>query len=392
MTSELIQMQAPQGVPLSTLFEEVSDPLLPPKRTSEMLAHFSDEVFDKRPESHLSRMLKILLGDSGTGQLRKRYTYAHLSTFLLTARYLDLDKFYAETFGLKRFVRERLDLDVYNDAATDEEWEAIDAADASYRSRVQALGTALGWAGTPTGMALAAFAVLGEECRIYESYEFLDNAEAYSSSVAATTNSYGDLEQYTYGELNNRTYASLEGEGLFHPRVVGSRGEFIVRPLRDVTAEERYHLIRVLSRLKPAEALLTIDSRPARIATPVNAARAVASSTYWHVQRQVQTGADVAEYYAVPSVGEPAEQPRVAFSQYQGEAWNYNGDTVTITSYVEDEEGVKVQEPNFERIVDDYTQTPQDFRPENALTSPEKVLLGRYASDGIMSAPAVVRL
>lgn len=389
MASELLAMQAPQGVPRSNFFEVVTDPLLPPQRTQEMLAHFYDEVYDLDAESHLVRLLKVILGDTGTGQLRKRYTYAHLSHFLLTAHYNDLDQLYAEVLGLKRLIRERLMLDPYLDAATAEEWEAINTADASYRARVEAFSHALTMAGTPSGMVLAATAVLGEDCRVYESYSFLDDAEAYADVVAATTNTYGDLEAYTYGELDGRTYAELEGHSGFTGRLPGSRGEFIVRPLREVTAEERRALTLALGRLKPAEALMTIDARPGAVHTQVPVARAFAASSYWHIRQEVQVAPENRAFYDRASDTEPVEQPRPAFSAYQGEAWSYNADVVTIESSLEDAEGNVVQAINYDRL--NTGSSTVDYLPEQALTSPSDILMGRYVSDGVLAAPPAVR-
>lgn len=392
MTAELLAMQAPNGVPRSTLFETVSDPLLPPSKTTDMLAHFFEDIYDLRSESHLSRLLKILLGDTGTGQLRKRYTYAHLSQFILTAHYNDLDRLYASVFGLGRFLRERLTFDPYSEAATDEEWEAIDAADAAYRNRVEAFSRAIQWAGTPNGMVMAAMAVLGEECRVYESYTFQDDSDVYAESGAISANTYGDLEAYRYGDLDGRTYAALEGDSLYTGRLPNSRGEFIIRPLRDVTPEERYHLTKVLSRLKPAEALMSIDPRPASLHTPVAVARASASSSYWHVQSRVQIDPDKAALYdrVDPlAVQVPQEQPKYAFSSYQGEAWSYNSDVVSIEAYSEDDSGAVVQAINYERLA-----TPsgtRDYSPDLSLQTPAEILMGRAVSDGVISTPVTAR-
>lgn len=390
MTAELLAMQAPKGVPRSTIFETVTDPLLPPQQTAEMLAHLHENVYDLSAESHLSRLLKIVLGDTGTGQLRKRYTYAHLSHFLLTAHYNDLDQMFAEVLGLKRFLRERLNIDVYLDAATDEEWEAINAADASYRARVEAFTHALSLAGTPSGMVIAASAIIGDEVQVYETYEFLDNQEVYSEAVEASQNTYADLEEFTYGELQGRTYAGLEGTPPYAGRTVMGRGEFIVRPLRGITDEERLHLTRALDRLKPAEALLTIDARPAEAFIPVPVARAVASSDYWHVQRHINIDPENAEFYARYTEGEPTQQPKMAFSQYQGEAWNYNADVVSVTSYVENADGSRAQDVNYERWTDEESHTI-DQTPDRALSDPATVLMGRYVSDGVLAAPVAVR-
>lgn len=358
MASELLAMQAPQGVPRSTFFETVTDPLLPPQRIDEMLAHFPDAIYDKRPESHVSRILKVLLGEAGTGQLRKRYTYAHLSQFIATMRYHDLDRFFSGIFGLKRFIRERIDIDAYRDAATDAEWEAINAADASYRSRLEAFTASLSMAATPSGLAMAATALLGAEVRIYETYEFLE----------------------------------MGGSLPFDSRLptAGARSEFVVRPLRTITAEEEYQLVRVLTRLKPADALMTIDTSLANTFIPLTPSRVATPSEYWHVRKEVSIEPDNAGFYTRYVEGEPVEQPRLAFSQYQGEAWNYNGEIVEVSSYVEDDDHVLVQSVNFDRYVD-HSGQPYDYTPAKALKDPTKILLGRHISDGILSAPIADR-
>ena len=357
MTAELLRMQAPQGLPRSNFFETVSDPLLPPQRIGEMLAHLPEEVYDKTHESHLIRLLKVILGDAGAGQVRKRYTYAHLSTFLATTHFHDLDRFFSGIFGLKRFIRETLDLDAYRDAATDAEWEAINAADASYRSRVMAFTDALSMAATPSGLAIAASAVLGDECRVYEVYEFDEMGVALPGVQTRLPN--------------------------------GGRNEFIVRPLRTIDAEEKFHLTRVLDRLKPADTLMTIDDAPATVTVPVPVTTASASSSYWHVQRKVWIEPEFAQYYPVYEKGVPVEQPKIAFSQYQGEAWNYNS-SASVVSYVEDEDGNRVQESNFERFVDDRGRV-NDYTPDLALKDPVSIMLGRHVSDGIMVTTAMDR-
>lgn len=390
MTAALLEMQAPQGIPRSTFFETITDPLLPPSTVPEMLAHFPDQVYDLSDESHLVRLMKVLLGDTGTGQLRKRYTYAHLSHFLLTIRYNDLDQLYAEVLGLRRFLRERLTIDPYNSAATDEEWEAINAADASYRARVEAFSRAIAMAGTPSGMVLAACAVLGTECRVYESYAFLDDFEAYSDVVDAVTYTYGDHEGTPYGDFDGRTYAEMEGSTGFQGRLPDSRGEFIVRPLRTITAEEQRALTLALGRIKPAEALLTIDARPGNVHIPVSASRASATSTYWHIQRRVLVPANRADLYDRYEEGLAVEQPKHAFSAYQGEEWTYNTDVVTVSSYVEDEDENVVQSDNYDRWTDS-TGTTYDSTPDLALTPAAQILLGRAVSDGVLTAPVAVR-
>lgn len=386
----LLAMQAPKGIPRSTVFDVVSDPLLPPSQTTQMLAHFYDQVYDLRPESHISRLMKVILGDTGTGQLRKRYTYAHLSQFLLTSHYDDLDQLYGSVFGFKRLFQERININVYTDTATDREWEAIDAADASYRSRIEAFSHSIAMAGTPDGMVMAANAVLGSECRVYESYPYMDDVSAPAPTLTTVIYDWSDIEQFSYGDLNGRTYSSMEGSRTWHGgvRLQNSRSEFVVRPLRSITDEERYHLTKVLSRIKPAESLLSIDARPGEAYVSVPVARAVATSSYWHIQAKVQIEPENADKYARYQEGVAVEQPHAAFSSYQGEQWSYNSDVIAATSSVQDGDGNEIQPMNFERHTDSDNKT-YTYTPDLALLDPGKILMARAVSDGVLTAPVV---
>lgn len=390
--SVLLAMQAPKGIPRSTEVSTTTDPLLPSNRTAEMLSHFFDKVYDTRPESHLSRLLKVVLGDPGAGRLRKRYTYAHLSQALLTTNFYDLDRFYSEVIGLRRFVRERLDYDPYSEPADSDEWEAVLAADASYRARIEQFSRAIPWAGTPTGMVIAASAILGVQCRVYEAYTFIDDDGAYAEEEAATANTYGDLEQFTYGELEGMTYAQMESASRYQGRLDTSRNEFIIRPLRAITDEEKYHLIRVMERLKPAEALMTIDTRGSSVHMRTPVFRVAADSTYWHIRSKVASSEDYADIYDRYDDGDPIEQPRYALNAYQGEAWSYNSDVVTALSYVENEDLTEHSRPNYERRIDRIDGTVIDYTPELALMDQTGVLMGRAVSDGILAAPVVERV
>lgn len=386
--SPLLTMQAPKGIPRSTIFDVVTDPLLPPSQTTQMLAHFYEPLYNLKPEGHLSRLLKVILGDTGAGKLRKHYTYAHLSQALLTTHYNDLDQLYASIFGLKRLFRERLTINPSLESATADEWEAIDAADASYRSRIEAFSHSIPMAGTPDGMLMAANAVLGTECRLYEVYRYIDDADLYTplNSVRST---WSDQDQLRYLDLENHPYSSLEGLSNAG-RLLNSRSEFVIRPLRTITDEERYHLTKTLTRLKPSEALMSIDARPGNIYASVPVFAAVASSSYWHVRSMVKIDPDNSGQYDRYSPDVAVEQPRPAFSYYQGEAWTYNSNVLAVTSSVEDFQGNVIQTMNYERRTDSRNQT-YDYSPDLALMDPAAILRGRSVSDGVLSAPAVSR-
>lgn len=384
----LLDMQAPAGLPRSSVLDTVSDPLLPPQRTADMLAHFYQGVYDLRPESHLSRLLKVLLGETGVGRLRKRYMYQHLSQVLYTTHFHDLDRMYAAIFGLRRLVRETLDIDPYYDTATAEEWEEIMARDAAYRARIEQFSRAIVWGGTKTGMELAAQAVLGVECRVYETYIDIDEQNTYGGSTPEA-NTYADVEALgTYGGMESYTYARLESTTGFVNRT-SSRNEFLVRPLRAISDEERYQLIQVLTRLKPAGTLLTIDPRGVAVHTPLPISRVAADSTYWHVKMKVAPSEDKAHLYPRSERGLAVEQPRPVFSQYQGEAWSYNADVIAVDALVEDEEGNLLTDVNYSQREEKGQVIA--YTPDKALADHDRILLGRYVSDGVVASSTVVR-
>ncbi len=385
--SPLFAMQAPKGVPLSSAFEAISDPLLPPQGRQEMLAHFWDEIYDLSPESHLSRLLAVILGDPGVGQLRKQYTYSHLSASLATARFYDIDRLFADVFGFRRFLAERLPFDPFENNGTASEWEAVLAADATYRNRVEHFVRGVNRGATLPGLYAVSEAVLGHPVRIYELFHFLDDSETYESNSSGLTNTYEELEAKTYAELETMTYGELEGASAYQGRSFESRTEFIVRPLRTITAEEKYHLNRALSRLKPAGTMLTIDPSGITIDTPTPAAAAYSPSSYWHVRSEVAAQERNRGVYPRYSQGRAVEQPRAAFSEYQGEEWYYPT-VVSVTSY--SQEGETIRPDNFERVVD-YDGRVRDYEPEQAMASASDLSRARLSRDGILVAPVFDR-
>jgi hypothetical protein len=394
-TAVLLARQAPTGAPLPEGVTPVSDPIVTVPRSTDMLAHFFDGLYDKSPESHLSRLLKVLLGDAGMGALRKRYATARFQQVILTTHYSDLDRLYGSLFGFRRVTAEALDIDPYFEDSTPEEWEAIEARDAAYRNRVEQFSRALPLGATKAGMEAVASAVLGgTEVSVYETYLLVDengdNAGGAPIPVGART--YGDIEQQYrfYGEIQRGTYGDAEGgSGSFGRTTTQNRSEFIVRPKRAITLEETYELIRVLSRLKPAEALLTVDSQGVAIHTPVKLRAVAADSTYWEVATKVAPANPVADAYLRIHADKstPVPQPRPAFSGYQGEAWSYNSDVIKVSSYTESPDAphpIKATS-NYETIY--RSGKPVTFTANRALVDSTRLLLGRSVSDGVLIAP-----
>lgn len=386
-TAVVLALQAPTaGAPRSSLLSTVTDPMLPPKSTTERLAHLFEGLYDTRPETHLSRLLKALLGDAGAGGLRKRYLTARLQSVVATMRYADLDALYGAVFGLGRLSTEGLDVSPYFDTATPEQWAAIDARDAAYRSRVEAFSRSLPLAGTPEGMATLAGAMLGTECRVYETWVLVDQSGGNPGGAppALGARSYGEVETdyQTYGDMQRGSYADVEGgTGSFGRTTSQNRGEFVVRPKRQITLEELYQLTTVLTRLKPAGALLTIDPLGVVVHAPVAIRDVAADSEDWEVATKVATPQAVARYYQAPSAT-PVPQPRPAHTAYQGEAWSYNADVAGVAAYLESTTGARTSDVDYERVP--LAGRVVDLTPDRAMANSAALLLGRAASDAVM--------
>lgn len=391
----LLALQAPTGIPRSSTLATTTDPANPPRRSADLLSHFYEAIYDLSPESHLSRFLKVLLGDAGIGSLRKRYIVARMQSVLLTSRYQDLDKFYGNLFGFQRLAREVLTTSPYF-MATPDEWDIIDSRDSSYRARVEQFSRSLHLGATPMGMAGVSSALLGgAEVRVYETYSFVDqNEETPGYDPLATGNTYGDIEAdySSYEVLQAGTYADIEGgSGGYGRTTSDNRSEFIVRPKRAITLEETYELVKVLQRLKPAQALLTIDARGVGIHRPTLLRNVSADSVYWEVEAKVAPRKDVVGAYDRAETDTvAAAMPRAAFNGYQGEAWSYNADIAAFSSYTEDADGRVLTRYDYERV--DLMDRTIDYPPNKGLADQTALLLGRYASDGVLAINAAERL
>lgn len=387
----LLALQAPTGNPRSSFLEAATDPVSPPTNTEDLFSHFHPDLYDLSPESHLSRFLKIFVGDSGLGSLRKQYFVERLGSTLSGTRYGDLDRLYGTLFSIPRYVRETLPISPYG-LATPNVWQEMDCRDASYRSRIEQFSKAIALAGTPDGVRLAAQAILGGvPVRVYETYQFMDLQLPNPNGGVTTSgaNTYGNLEFFygTYGAMEHGTYADLEGGVVAGGRLANNRSEIVVRPRRSLSTEEAYHLTKVLGRIKPAQALLTITTTGQETTDSIGIHSLYADSVLWEISRTVAPLTGTEEVYGFST---PQEPPRPAFSGYQGEAWSYNTDVASVLSYTETPDGTLLANYNYQRVVNDQGQT-NDYSAPLAVADPVRLLLGRAASDGVLVASPYVR-
>jgi hypothetical protein len=238
-------------------------------------------------------------------------------------------------------------------------------------------------------------ALTGLDVSLYETYMLVDensgsNPGGAPSDIDART--YGDVSTdfIYYSAMEKGTYGDIEGgSGTFGRTTDQGRNEFVVQPRGPISAEMTYHLIKILSRMKPANALLTVDPNGVAIHTPAKVSGVSADSVYWEVSSKVGATPDKAgSYLKVDPNGQPVVQPKPALAAYQGESWSYNGDVISTSSYTESATGAQLPGVDFEKR--NMGTQIVDYGPEKALASVSAVALGKASSSGqLVSAPFV---
>lgn len=412
----------------SSHLRRITDPISVVPSTASQMRHFFEGIYDLSPESHLTRFVKALLGDSGVGYLSKIYVYAQQQSVLATMRYADLDAFYGSVLGVNRFSWERTDVERYFLANTPEEWDEIDARDASYRARIDSFSRAIAMGGTPSGLVGIAEALLGVECRIYESYLTIDESGADAPPLTPLGNrTYGQVEEVfpRYQNMEKMLYGDIEaGVGTIGRSEVSDRAHFTIRPMRNISLEERYVLTKVLDRFKPVGSLMSINPEGAALHKVAKIRGVSSESVHWEVITRaypVNTKGPLYEPEGADDPGsgrEPDGQgydlKRPAQSGYQGEVWSYNNDVVHVRGYREIREDIwfmlpdptsykqritpppemphKTHTPglevNYERV--HYATGPRDYHPAKGMADHITLMLGRVASDGVNAASPMI--
>lgn len=341
--TQLARLQRPITALMPEGVERVTNPLLSPRVLRERANHFDPDIFDLTPESHLSRLLRVLMGDAGVGQLHKLALIHRLGQTAQGTNFYDLDRLYGYLFRIPRADTEELSLDPTRETGTAAQWMQQHARDGSYRSRMLQFAHAINHGPTTLGATLAVEALLNVDCEVFEMWRYHDRPSLYTVDRSRTA----------------------------------SRREIIVRPTRQLTLLEEYSLHKVLQRLKPADTVVTIDTTGILSHSEVSLRRASASSEHWEVVTLVpDLTVGTATPYGTGS-GAMVELSRPPLSGYQGEAWSYNGDVTAVRAYTD-----KSDVNNFDRIrypSGDYLS----FLPEQALFSAQRLISGRLASDGI---------
>lgn len=374
--ASLLTLQAPPTAPTNDNLTVVTSPLNIPPGIMSRLRSFPEEVYTLLPTDNLTKLLKVMLGDAGAGQLRKFGTLARMGTYLQGANFYDLDNFYGAIFNITRTVNEQLPLNPYTDLGTADTWSSIKGYDASFRSRIDQLGKAISFGPSAIGMELVAEAILQVPCSIYESWRLADIDAG--SWAALETYSWSALEAYTWTELE--ALSSSETAGYTNRKV------FTVVPHRPITPEEDFALRKVLNILKPADAVLLIDDAGFSVATPITLRGVYADSEYWELIEGVIPNPAYSDFYSLDSEVLPGgfrELLRPSFTEYQGEQITYGGDIIGVSAYDTNDAG----DITATQVIDAYTfhdGTTIYYPPSLAIAPRFFSLSGRYVSDAIL--------
>lgn len=291
-------------------YEALTNPLNPLLRSGSRLAHFTDGVYDLGAESHLMRLLKTMLGESGIGGIQRSLLMARLQQSLGGTHFFDLDAFYGAIFGARRRVGELLTANPYVDVVPPSEWDELRRRDGAYRARVSRLSSAIHLGATPAGIEAVAEALTGVEFDLVESWQYgsykqytWDDWESFS---------WTQMEAYSWDELEFGSGGSMES-----PRNV-----ITLYPHEPLSDGERFDLERALDRIKPAHMLVIVSDEPIDI--EINSIPFFPSSTSekWEIRQLVQN-ARINGILPYPDYAEDEfiEPPQSAFGGYSGEAW-----------------------------------------------------------------------
>lgn len=394
--SLLAQQLAPGQPDVAEGVFTVSDPLVPDKLTSSRLSHFDPTLYDLRDSSNLMKLLKVLLGASGVGGLRKQMAVARLQNSFNGMHFLDLDRFYGALFGIKRTQAElqpSFSFNPYTDPATSAEWDDLHSRDASYRDRLIKFARSIPYGASYAGLKLMAEALIGTDVEIYESWSWIDEQNAGRSQTGILSYTWGFLRDNvkTYGGLAQKTWGDWSGAGqLFSGRTnQRNRSEWVVYPKRQLSIDEQYEVVRVLSTFKPAGTQFTVQLKGLTVSLPLAIRGVAASSECWEIISEVTPNANL-NYnpYANSLTGE-AQQPvypqaRPVFSGYQGQEWTLNGDVTQVTSMVLDAEGNAVS--GDDELVTFSDGTDRSYQAKDGVMTVAQATAAELVTDGVMTS------
>lgn len=377
----------------------VTDPIVPDRIVADRLGHMDPDIYDLRDTSHLMKLLKVLLGASGAGGLRKQMAVARLQNTFSGMHFLDLDRFYGALFGIQRTkveLQPNFDFDPYSDPASSDDWDDLHSRDASYRNRLIKFAKAIPWGASVMGIKSMAEALASIECDIYEAWDWVDEQNEGVMNNASLVYTWNFMQNNvgTFAAAEKRTWADWGGSTKLFVGRTGqvTRSDWVIHPKRPLTLDEQYEMIRVIGTFKPAGTQFTVDNSGLSIHDPIDIRGVAASSEFWEITRDVVINPNLSynPYVTSDEFLTPQELPpkvgqlRPAFSQYQGEEWSYNNDIVSAKSYALETDMV-ISETDDELVVYSDGSSHSYQAADSAMTAGQ-ALSARVVNDGVMTA------
>lgn len=415
-TDALITSQMDPSAPSVTQLQTSTNALISDRTIRTRMGHFPEDLYDLRDESHLVRFMAALLGDSGAGQLRKRYLLARIQTVLDSATFFDLDGFYGAIFGSSRRVEDVLPIDPYTDVEVPDTWDEIMARDARYRERITALAAAIPLAGTLPGIRQAAEALTGADCEVYEIWRFQDADGGVVATLSwdDVTLAYPHWDDFVTVPVTR--WNSLDLSGLILGNLLtNTAAEVIIRVKKDYPpggsveqTMDEYALTRVLGILRPANAVVTVDpiGIPVTKAVPIGSVHS--DSVFWEVVTKVVPNVGITPvprlYPLSPSQiaagvewGDQRTLPRPPLFTVQGLAWEQASAVVSVQAYTatfDDDSDLSqpgagtevITEPINYQTVTFFDGSSVAYSAERGSADPKSVQGGISAAGGILTA------
>ena len=130
--------------------------------------NFPDNVYNFDPLDNLTKIMSILLGDAGTGQIDEIYTAARINQENL--EFSDLDNILGTLLNTRRLVSEMYLAanNPFTDQLSIENWEDVISKDSAYRERLNGVSSSYLQGATPIGLRNVADATNSIENKIVE--------------------------------------------------------------------------------------------------------------------------------------------------------------------------------------------------------------------------------
>jgi hypothetical protein len=331
-----IQTQIADNAPVPVGLVSVTSPLVASQQTLFRLRNFPPQTYSLAPDSHLFRLMNVLLGETAGAQLRKRGLVNRLRETMAGTHFLDLDGFWGALFGLRRTSSELLSTNPYTDTNSISDWQDQHAADASYRDRIYQFARAIGYGSSLAGLKLVSEAVLSTQCEIF----------THASDDSSLSTMAQSLRSYV----------------------------ITIAPHTNITIEQQFELKNILDQIRSANSLVQIQTTGIQIQTPVPLLGGYADSYYWEVDYNT-TGSQ----YSSPN------KQQFAFGSTQGDYWTVNGFITNTLSYVQDIVGNLLLSSD-DQLVSWADGSSTIYASRKALTPSIEAQLGYLAQPGVTQA------